>query len=473
MKLNVLRCILPFAIIASECTAQNELLIMKPGDSIPGVLTVIASEKYFERYDYHIAGPPADLVTAVPLTVDYTKAASLALNTFQTTPIGNYGRTDAGGSVFGWVKSGFDGAVKPEDDGKNTPVRESIKKILYGNRTVRDMLYNWMMPYFQKAFSVMSVPEQQGYLKELTAAREFATRLDIDKEKKIVKKAVDYAGDVGHLHAFIYRRVAKNELSKEECIEWLNKIIADLSAAKNSNPEPEDNYVLRVDHGYAYYTASVYNAWNNYGETYVIQKLNGKYSLVSGVSFDEVNQCGSNLLIGLRSHYPDPASYGYLYFDSAGSFYRETPIQLPHNSVAMKGIGRSARAVLFYSPDYYEVIEFDSAVGDAVNRMRSIGVCCLIDIDSGYVIQDSMYIPLVETIINDWGDIDYTYPAASADYMIFSDGAYGLYGMADRNGNLVLQPEYETIEATADPDVFELNGKELYDVRTGLKTSVE
>jgi hypothetical protein len=471
MKFASLLSLATLTLFSSQCIAQNELPIMKPGDSIAGVLTVTGSDQYFERYNYHVAQPPANLVAAIPLTVDYNRAATLTLNSFQTTPLGSYGRTDVEGSVIGWVKSGFGGAVKPEAEGK--PVRESIKKTLLSSRPIRDMLYNWLMPYYQKAFSIMSVPEQQGYLTQLNAAKEFATNLDIEKERKIVKKAVDYAGDVGHLHAFIYRRVANKELTKEECIEWLNRIITDLSAVKNNSPEPEDNYVVRADLGYGYFTASVYNAWDNYSNTYIMRKQNGKYTLVPGPNFDEVKQCGKNLLVGVRSNYPDPATYGYLYYDSLGSFYKEVPEELPSTKLVMKGAGRTGRALLFYATDYYEFSGFDSTIGDYIVETRSIGVCCVLDIDSGYVVQDSMYIPCVEKVLNDWGDKECTYPAANSDYMIFSDGAYGLDGMIGPNGNIILEPEYETIEATVDPSIFELNGKENYDVRTGKKTKIE
>jgi hypothetical protein len=453
------------AIVVStcDCIAQNELLIMKPGDSIPGVLTVTDAKPWYERYDYRVAQPSPKLAAAVPLKVDFVKAASLSLNSFQFT-MGGYGKAAPGCVIFGWVNSGFNGAVQPEND--NTPVRESMKKVLSGSREVRDMIYAWLMPYYQKAFSVMSINEQNDMIAALRNSQEFVTKLEIESEKKTVKKTPGYADKVGRLNAFIYRRVANAELSKEECIEWLNKIIKDLSAVQNKNPDPEDNYVLRAEHGYGYYTASVYNFKDNYGRTFIMRKQNGKYELVPGAGFDELNQCGKNLLIGVRSNYPDPATYGYLYYDSTNSIYRETATGIPSTGVVMKGSAENPCALLFYSPDIYEYVEFDSAIGDAIGKLGKIGVCCLLEIKTGKVIQDSMYIPLVEKKLNDWGDVEYTYPAASADYMVFSDGAYGLRGMMDGNGNIILAPQYESIEATENPNIFLLNGNENFDVRS-------
>jgi hypothetical protein len=458
------------ALIATKSLAQNELPVLKPGDNIQGVLTVKMSEQNTMWYDYNVAAPSKEMIAAIPQTVDYTRAASLALNSFQKYPLGDYGQANSGRAIISWIKTGFDSTVKPGVNDKSSAISESIKKTVLGNRKLRDMIYSWMMPYFQKAFSIMSVPEQQGYIAEFTATREFVTNLDLKKEGKVVKEAPYYPDVVGYLQAFVYRRIANKELTGEECTEWLTRIINDLSAVQNKNPDPEDQYILKSQHQNEYYIARRFNGKYMQGESVIMNKRQGKYSIVPHTPFERLEPCGNNFFTGRHDNGEQPDTYGYVYYDSEGAFYRQTTKPLPADTLVLRGTGRSARAMFFYYPERYETLVDGEYEGEKISVTGEIGMFMIVDIDSGRVIRDSVYIPVERALSNNRP----IYPSLNSAYVIIRADEYNYYyGLLGPNGDIILQPTYYLIEATKDPDLFELDSEKLFDVRTGKQTQIK
>ena len=109
-------------------------------------------------------------------------------------------------------------------------------------------LYKAAIPVFQAQFKQMSVPEQQAYLDFVQTGIDYSSNFDLEKEQADLAAAHEegwgFHEKKGSLKAFIYRRIANEEMSQKDCIYWLKKLYKDLAAKKNKKASPEDRYYL-------------------------------------------------------------------------------------------------------------------------------------------------------------------------------------------------------------------------------------
>src|SRR5688572_26151563 len=132
MKFSRILTVTLLLFCAADANAQNKILMMQPGDSIPGVLRVTKRD-YYNKLDYYTTpAAPAALVKAIPLKVDYKRASNRALNQFQTQHIDYYSLDIR--SLLYLTGDGFGEAVKVNEYDREQNVKESMKKILFGNK---------------------------------------------------------------------------------------------------------------------------------------------------------------------------------------------------------------------------------------------------------------------------------------------------------------------------------------------------
>jgi hypothetical protein len=155
---------------------------------------------------------------------------------------------------------------------------EKLKKLVFSNKSFYETAYNAAMPLYKDAFSKMTNAETEGYLSMIESAIKFTETFDLNKElADEAKEDFYYAQEKGKICAFVFRRIKNEELTKEECLYWLNKIYKDLKSAevKKSN---NDDYILVEKIFGNYYKAEKFD--NRLIEKIFIEE-SGQYKVLS------------------------------------------------------------------------------------------------------------------------------------------------------------------------------------------------
>ncbi|HTF05744.1 MAG TPA: hypothetical protein VK826_17070 [Bacteroidia bacterium] len=453
-----LALVILFVFLLQICSAQNRILVLHAGDSIGNILRIDANAENprWSDFDYNVPPTPAGVIAALPVKCDFQKAADASLTRFQRSHLVYIGPDagrdflDAGYDWYHEEKKDQDG-YEEYDPAADSANRESLKKSIFGSKVLRELLYTWLMPSYRDAFSIMSVPEQRAYLLMLEEAKIYADTFSVEKEKRRVANVENYASEVGSLNAFIYRRVANNEITRDECTGWINRMIKDLEPAQKQNPSEADDYVLLEHLGYGYYSAVDHLDADGYGAQYVIiRKVNEQYSVLPVPKFStaQLDEPDTNFVIGYR--YENKQRHRYVFYcDSSCWLFTETAYAgYPRQHVVL-GSGKSARFLMIDAVDYdYK---------DPDDPDKEMTICSVVDADSGTVVIDSIYIPRVSYEVN--FELITKYPELSKERIIFYHAVSKKYGIMDRYGNILVQPKYKSIEATADPNVFRVNGR--------------
>jgi hypothetical protein len=448
----------------TRSNAQNIVKILEPGDEIPGVLSRDSTaENGWEIFDYHITPPPPGVVDGIAAKRDYVQAANRTVIAFQISHLQtysyiNFGRTFLDAGAYWYSGKHYD----PEYDSVEST---RMKKSIFGSRALREMIYSWLIPFYKAAFSVMSVPEQNTFLEMFRDARNYATTFDLVKEKAAATGDEPWAflETRGDHNAFVYRRIANGELSREECIEWIDRIILDFTSVMRKDPAPADEFVLKQDIGNGYYTASSYRLMGRYEnrDIRIVRKANGQYTLMPGVEFSYVQDVRMNLIHGSLASEQNGKRFGIFCCDSAGWTFTPTAME-PYDvdDVLYKGSGKDMRFLMVYGEDY-------SYFGDNPQATRVF--CALVDRDSGTIVRDSMLIPAFTWMSADTYDYVFSYPAKEEELTVFTDRKTGLMGVFDSSGTIVLPPIYKRVEKTTDPRIVKVNGRKKVSVYGGGK----
>jgi hypothetical protein len=442
--------------MATAGAAQNRVLVLQPGESVGNSVVNADTVTDDNRYalDYHITPAPKDIVAALNSPNNPERAANQTVQNFQlwhlkyATSI-NASRDFLDVSYY-WVTP----QPVPEDHdyAGDSIRRETMKKTIFSSRTLRESIYNWLIPFYRIAFSLMSVPEQEDYLTMFREARAYAATVDIDKERLVAEGSEPwmFLESRGDHRAFVYRRIANKEIPREECIEWLDRIISDFSASATRNPDEEDNYVLVEDLGNGYFAATHYKSANSYGRNYaIVRNVSNQYGLLPGVEFYSGDYRLGDLITGSIETRPTGEYGSVFYCDSAGWCFSPTMYYGNPVDYIVRGQGSDARFIMV---DHYD---YDYKNKQDPDLSRS--VCTLVDGDSGTIILDSIYIDTYSRS-NDW-DVEYQYPARKEKYTIFMNARTGLYGVLDQKGFVILPARYKSIEKTDDPEVMKVNGR--------------
>lgn len=458
MKLHYLFALL-LIVSGGTIQAQNRVLIMQNGDSIPNVLALHNDGYNNGGFDYHISPTPLSIATAFPSGNNYIRSANKSVNWFQTWHL-DYPSDPASdfldvGQYWAHNEELYyelDSTGGEYDYTQDSIRRASLKRTLFGNKIIREALYTWLIPFYKAAFSIMSVPEQQAYLDMLADARNYAMVFDLEKEKATVESVENYASTRGFHNAFIYRRIVNKEIMRDEIISWIDRITADFKSVMRVDPNETDKYVLKTELGYGYFTACDYKDAEEYDprKFIIMKEREGQFTILPDVFFNHTETGRSNFFYGSIPSTKEKMSHAFFYCDSACWVF--TPTNYPgyyDDDYFFKGNGANTRIVLIHEVDY----DYTDKSDDEIKR----ALCAIVDLDSGYIVADSFYIPIIQHYSH--GDLVYHYPSKSEAYTIFQDKPTGLYGIFDAQGNIVLQPKYKSIEATDDPKIFKVNGK--------------
>jgi hypothetical protein len=124
----------------------------------------------------------------------------------------------------------------------------SLQNSFFQNKDFWEPVYQMAIPHYKKQFAQMPVPAAKQVLNKLEEALTYAKAFDLEKEKadeaalKAKNRGFDYKK--GKFRAFIYRRIRSQQMSKEEVVKWLERIIKDLQSAMPQQKEEVDDYVI-------------------------------------------------------------------------------------------------------------------------------------------------------------------------------------------------------------------------------------
>jgi hypothetical protein len=131
---------------------------------------------------------------------------------------------------------------------------ERIKNTGFGASLMADpkqvkAIYNAAIPDFKAQFARMTAAERAAYLKMIDEAIGYSQKFDLAKENadlaSLESSGKSFANEKGKLNAFIYRRLAKKELTKADCVKWLKQARKDLASAKIApNQGKAGEYIL-------------------------------------------------------------------------------------------------------------------------------------------------------------------------------------------------------------------------------------
>lgn len=465
----VLRSLLLTALLTTTALngfAQNRTLILKPGDSIgKKIMLPRKGMEYISDYVYNIPAAPSTVVSGLPVTCNLLDAAQQSVNRFQRAHLYNgyvdLGRDFLDGGYVWTHDADFDGASWRMTTRKDSIMKSKLMTTLFSNKMVQEAVYQWLLPAYLDAYSLMSVPEQKAYIRMFRNGIAFADTFNIETQKRIADNSENYGYEIGSLNAFIYRRVYNKQLTRQDCIQWMNRILTELENNQNQNPQPADELVLTSQLGYGYYSATDYADANGYGAEFNILKSKDEgFEILPIPQFQYGNYDAPESNFFTCFSYKEEYTNYIFYCDSSGYSFTKTPFNKGMRSYAFMGTGMSARVLIVY---YYEFEYPDPECEYANLTMASV-----VDLDSGYIVHDS--VGIVECNTYDEGDYKHTYyPALNSSRIIFYCHTTNGYGVMDRLGNILLPPKYKSIEFTPDSDIVKVNGKKLVSVFGGGK----
>lgn len=148
------------------------------------------------------------------------------------------------------------------------------------------------------------------------------------------------------------------------------------------------------------------------------------------------------------------------YCDDIGWSFTKTAYEENDKAHTFMGSGKSARVLMIY---YYD---FDYK--DPNHEYAYLTMASVVDLDSGYVLHDSVGVPEWH-YYDEYEDTRVEYPTLNKDRTVFYCYTTNAYGVMDRAGNILLPPNYKSVELTEDPEIVKVNGKKLVSVRGGGK----
>jgi hypothetical protein len=154
-----------------------------------------------------------------------------------------------------------------------------LRKIFFSNKAFYEPMYNAVIPYYKNAFEQMSPAEQKAFMSLLDEGIQYTDTFDLKKEIAFQEEN-DLVYYKGKMSAFIFRRIANFELSKEECLYWLKKIKSDLKSVEKALSNNDDNYTIMGSITENVFWAKVFNGEVNQQKLFIIE--NGQLQSLSG-----------------------------------------------------------------------------------------------------------------------------------------------------------------------------------------------
>lgn len=446
--------LIPVILFALQGHAQNRLLTLKPGESI-GNIQRLRDYDALGTFDYHIPKTPVQVAGAFPYNANLHSLANNAVNDFQTLHLNGYGMSpqyslwlNADIRILG--SSDYVYTTYAEDQA----ITERMRQAICSNKILQEAIYAWLMPAYKEAFAEMSVPEQTAYLAIFRNALTYLDTMNLARETAAAKNIdVDFRYSRGDLNAFIFRRLNKNELTKEDCVSWLNRIIKDFESVQRKNPTLADNYFLNKDLDDEYFLGEIFiSEYDEQDHTaHMFRKRNGQMEILPfGIDYVRYEEPG--LMVANPS---DSTSETLIVrYDSSGCRTTNCPVYIAPQASMMVGNSQNER-FMFISG--WEEIP-DLKYGD-----KMMAICQVVDADSGFVVADTFLVSA--NVSGGYYSEKYEFPGFDKNHIIFYSPEKQLYGMMDAFGNIILPAKYKSLEPTEDPLVYKANGKKKVHIK--------
>jgi hypothetical protein len=392
-----------------------------------------------------IAPIPKEVKEKIPVKIDYGKGLDNLLSSFQTEHL-SYHEILPAYSIFGLGNYYVFSALPSESEKEDSASFAKIKQTVFQKNGLLEMIYNWAIPYYKNAFADMSVPEQDDYLTLLNETKLYAENFDLKKETTdLIAMQDGFANTKGKLKAFVFRRIHNKELTKEECIAWVSKIISDLSSVKKQHPTAADNYVLYKELYADYFLAAEYQCVTGFRKRSIVIHRKGNVSEVIDSYFSNINYEGYDIIAGEDDRADTTAIwYKLFYCDTNG--YKILTLNKP-----LYGIGD----VLLGEGNERRILIMQKASQD-MSQMS----CSIIDFDSSFFVAEHVLLPVSPFEDPNSGEVNYMFMFFGNDF-IFQDDNSKLYGIMNRNGKIIYPAKYKSIKAGKKDGQFILDKKKI------------
>lgn len=155
-----------------------------------------------------------------------------------------------------------------------------LKSEALKNKSYYENIYRALIPFYKSVFYNMTPEENEIYLQYIKDGLDYATNFNLDKEISDERELKQYfAQEKGKLCAFIYRRIKNKELSKVECVFWLNKIYNDLVNSSKKPEKKEQEFVLTEKISGPFYQGVKYGT--NTSLSAIFAEYEGNFSIVA------------------------------------------------------------------------------------------------------------------------------------------------------------------------------------------------
>lgn len=125
---------------------------------------------------------------------------------------------------------------------------QPVKEAFFKDKDFWEPLYQTTMPLYQERLKNMPVAAAEKIIGKLEESLEYAKNFDLAKEKAYLdglgKRAYEFVSERGKMNAFIYRRIANQEMSKQEVVKWMERIVKDFKAVMPETKAKVDNYII-------------------------------------------------------------------------------------------------------------------------------------------------------------------------------------------------------------------------------------
>ena len=130
----------------------------------------------------------------------------------------------------------------------DVPLVDALAKNFFKDPKQVKAVYKAAFPIFLAQFKAMTPNEQKLQLKFIQEAIDYTSSFDLAKEsadlERLSKAGTRFDSEKGRIKAFVYRRLANNEMSQKDALYWLKKIQKGIKPHLSTAQTPEDEYVL-------------------------------------------------------------------------------------------------------------------------------------------------------------------------------------------------------------------------------------
>jgi hypothetical protein len=433
--------------IPQWCVSQNTVLVRADGLDPDPLFSLNDTAQWEDRLRYNIHPAPQEIVDAVPLDIDYSEAADRMLKSFQLEHL-TYGRVIPGCAFLAMGNYAALDAVRSASWKDATRNAGIIKDALLARPGLLQLVYDWLVPLYKRAFARMSLPEQREILASLGSTRKYTATFNIKKEKHDLDSlGTRFARSKGKLNAFVFRRITNGEMTMEACLGWIDRIVRDFTSILRDAPTEADEYILTARINSNYYTCGRYGVipdghvgWGAFRDQQVLRRGEGPSEVLPEIWFDEVTFRSEGIVVGERQEGSELLTRFFLCDSLASKSFSTTCLR---HSFVIDRLG--------HGPDERLLVQF-TVPQDQGNAWGFT----LVDVDSAKVVLDNVYFGAeeLEDVHAPDGSLALKFP------IIFTEAASGALGVLNKQGQVLLAAQYGSIMRGVGRNEYILNAQQ-------------